>query len=406
MPSPSSTTGGLPPMPEPAQDPQQMQSSPTDIFMQMLTQRLGETPPPPMQMSHGQKMAAAGLLTMHPQLAQLVLAQAHSENNQAQAEYESRQRQIPALAGVIKPTMPRPAAPPGWKAVQDENGEWTWIQAPMSMPSGQPVTSPSSTVPSPGQLGGATDVTPANITKIPGQQTRSVKTGVKGRTPPLGYQLGYDEQGKAMWFPKPGAGPLKAIPALDPQGGQVRKSPPANLLGIQQQLDTVQTLVGEMRSNYQQGPTSGIKRGVGTAGANLFSRGVGAQLGLSGLASQLDQHAVIHERDREAAATALAFPLTGSRRSVEGARQSLLNIIPHYSDPPEVWQTFDRQMQQLVENARRMPWGENPDSAQDLYGQMLESVVGQPLIGGAGESPDQRKARIQAIIDRVKGGGQ
>lgn len=213
---------------------------------------------------------------------------------------------------------------------------------------------------------------------------------------PQGYVLSYDQDGNAIWIKRPSGnvvGPSEpgvsgaalpgeaptgkpgVIPVIGSSGKNVKKVPPANLVGLQQQLDNATKALDEMKENWLQRPKSGIMQGVGTAGANLLSRGMGAELGLSGLASAIDQHAVVHERDREALATMLAFPLTGSRRSVEGARKSLLDIIPHYTDPPEVWAVFEKQMRQIINNARRMPWGEQPNTSQDAYSAMLDALV-------------------------------
>lgn len=165
-------------------------------------------------------------------------------------------------------------------------------------------------------------------------------------------------------------------PVIDPTtGNPARPGTPANLAGIQQQLDNVARLMREMKSNYRAGPKSTGRRALGTASANILGGEIGGSLGLSGVASGIDPHAVIHERDRAAAATALAFPLTGSRRSMEGARQSLMQVIPHYSDPPNVWDVFDRQMTDLVATARRMPWGDDPEGSAEAYGNGIDAAV-------------------------------
>jgi len=249
-----------------------------------------------------------------------------------------------------------------------------------------------------GQRRRVVDVYDASSGEHVGRQDQGVAPN-----PPQGYTLGYDQDGNAMWFKKPsGEGPSEpAKPVVNEAGHQVKKTPAASMQGIQQQLDNTSTLLEEMKGNYRQRPSSTTKQAIGTAGANLLSRGVGAEMGLSGLASKIDKHAVIHERDREALATTLAFPLTGSRRSVEGARKSLLDIIPHYTDPPEVWDVFDKQMQALITNARKMPWGESPSTAQENYGSLLEGLAG----GSAGAAPktaDPAVQEYQQFLEKLK----
>lgn len=192
------------------------------------------------------------------------------------------------------------------------------------------------------------------------------------------------------------------IPSLNEKGEQVKKTPAANLQGIQQQLDNADRLMSEMLSNYQAGPKSTMLRSGGTAAANVLGGTVGGSLGLSGLASTIDPHAVVHERDREALATVLTFPLTGSRRSVEGARQSLLKIIPHYSDPPNVWAVFERQMRDVINSARRMPWGSDPQMA-DQYGVQLDAAIARMQSESGGGAPPV-KSRAQQILDDIKAG--
>lgn len=239
--------------------------------------------------------------------------------------------------------------------------------------------------------------------------------------PPEGFTTQFDENGNLYYIPKspivrpsaptrtigtsgsnvgPQAGqtpsPGGVVQVMGPGGKPFKKTPAANLEGIQQQLDNSEYLLNEMRSNWLQRPEGGIRQGVGTALANTLATGTGAKMGLSGVASAFDKHAVIHERDRTAIATALTFPFTGSRRALSTATQSLENIIPHYTDPPDVWNTFDEQVRQVIANARKMPWGENPEQNAQLYQPLFNSFLtnvaaakGQPVTQDPKEAAKQ-----------------
>lgn len=227
-------------------------------------------------------------------------------------------------------------------------------------------------------------------------------TGVRGKpTASANPKTMTDEAGNQLQFD---AKTGKWIPSVDLSGKNVKKAPSANLQGIQQQLDNASLLLANMRANYNQAlkqGQGGIIRGVGTAIANTAGGETGAKFGLSGLAGKLNAKALKHERDREAVATSLAFPLTGSRRSVEGARQSLLRIIPHFSDPPDVWKFFEDQMREVIANSRKMPWGttvNNADTyAADLDRAMLNlgGTTIPPVESGAGSFSGQSMTQDQ-----------
>lgn len=262
-------------------------------------------------------------------------------------------------------------------------------------------------------------------------------------TSPIHWQVAYDEFGNAIQLPTSplpqrgvpqgasagapgittapqpteggqqpqGGGPSNVLgPRLNRQGIRelgFKKIPGTNIQGIQQQLDNADLMLNEMRSNWLQRPPGAARQALGTASANLMSRGIGANLGLSGLASAIDPHAVIHERDREAIATTLSFPLSGSRRGMEGARQSLLGIIPHYTDPPEVWDAFDTQMRQLIANSRRMPWGDNPEGAAQQYENSFDSVLANVSSATTNKSGQYAgQALHRSLFDQLSPGDQ
>jgi hypothetical protein len=188
-----------------------------------------------------------------------------------------------------------------------------------------------------------------------------------------------DERGNetVTWVYPPGSqgsgAPQGSAPPLQPsQGGPAgqpgmvhqdlgfKVAPSASMQGLHQQLQESTRLLDELGKNFAKRPQSEWMKGAQTAGANMFGRGLGADLGLAGIPGHIGaegQNAQIHENDRKALAVTLTFPLTLSRRGGEGAQQKLLDIIPHWTSPPAVWATFDRQMRDLIRIADTAPWG-------------------------------------------------
>lgn len=181
----------------------------------------------------------------------------------------------------------------------------------------------------------------------------------------------YDKDGQAHWaFPPDAAHPGGT---LVPAG--FSKPPAQAQAGMPEALDNAEYLLDKMQGHFDTAVAkhSPFER-------TMMSQPAQSQYGvISGPAGYLDPDAAIHERNRHLVATALAAPLTGSRRGQAQIIQHIAAGLPSYSDNPVVADEFYKQMHAVIANLRRAyPSGIAKGEASDsVYLSELDDAISQ-----------------------------
>lgn len=259
----------------------------------------------------------------------------------------------------------------GRKWVQDQTGQWVMLQ-PINQSSQVPSGSMSSTTP-PIAMQGLGGGTPNNVSTDPGVSVRP--SGVKGlirQGGPTNPKIIQSGKGPMQWNIMRQAWE----PAVDSSGNQLQPPTPANMAGMQVQLDNAMLALKNMKASYEKGQSQSL--GTKTVGAmasditNRFPslRGAAEQYTTSG------SDAIQHEQNRHTVAALSVRPLANTSRA-QGLMEQFLQVIPHFTDTPEVANNFYNQYEQFLTNARRLPWDQDPQGAEQQYENMANQFTAQ-----------------------------
>lgn len=192
--------------------------------------------------------------------------------------------------------------------------------------------------------------------------------------------------------------PVDPTTGLSPITGKpVHGKGPANLAGIQPQLDNASAALQNMKAAYDRSRSHGpVLQTLGAMGAGLSTKFPSLR-GAVERNVPAGQDAVIHENNRATVAVLAARPLFGTARA-QGLAEKLEQTIPHFTDTPEVAKNFYDQFGLFLQSARRLPWDKSPEDAQEKYGQMLDAFLGKlgPTPSAIGNGSHEASAPMRA----------
>lgn len=393
--------GALPP---PDQDPRMVaqnqqaggskpQSGPLDdILMRMITQNLGQTPPPERPLNNWEVFA--GL--MHPELMNVLMAR--KQDTPQWQQYNAAQKQMPSLLQAYSSEQGRLAtenrfdrgqaaiqgrfdarqnAPPGWELREDSNGEYTWFQKPSAASSGMPVTSPGGPSVSPALTPGQPHAgTPSNITNNPGQSTNQIRTGVKGQPTPM---VPFNAPTGPVWLnPRNPNQPGAPITQQGPHGPQaIGPKPDIQIQSALNSLSLAKQKVASMRQHYDA-----VVQRHGFGERQLMASLLENDLTREGV-GKWDPDARSHESDRQALALELNKPETGQNRVLESVLRQIMSQIPSVAADPAVAHERYDELERII----------------DQTTQMYQSMPQAQSVGAGGQQEDE----AIRILREVKG---
>lgn len=392
-----------------------------DILMRMITQNLGQAPPPDRPLNNWEIFAGM----MHPELFNVL--QARRKDTPAMEQYQATQKIMPGLLQAYSSEQSRLGVNDRFQQTQQrlqEQNDFRQRMAANFKPETRQEFDPQ---------------TQTNryhtIYRDPMRNNQPVYDEWSDYAP-IHYGLAYDQNNQAVQYPTspvpqgaptaPSAPPTGGASGVIPGGGGSSIGPtPANqapagtagkstndirhlgfgkapnqaqlnILGMQGQLKNARLGLETLKNSW----TAAQQFDLGTRTAGAMGQAVAGKFpsvrGGVEEYTQAGSKAIIHENTRNALAATLVRPLLGTTRA-QGLSDRLLEVIPHFTDNKEVVDAFYSQMNTWLDNMQSAMSGSSPEEIQQKYGDALDSFIAQ--LGAQSSAPGPSQAAQQAVSD-------